>query len=304
MGFISASAGGVCAALALLGLTACGGPGPVLRNSSKSADLTILNLQPLPQTHTYELWLKEGEQRRSLGRFNPVAGDNHVQLGFARQEIAAGMEVELSIEPASADDPAQSPQRLLSGFLSTPGSAFMTVPRALNIDPGTARIQYILETPSTEAGNDYAQGIYWCVPGSFFGLPDPVIPLPQPDVVPSLPTGWVYEGWIQDGAGQPQSTGRFPTVMVPDSDGNGPSSGPLPALPFPGQEYIDPPQTLPGRRLLLTIEPEPDYSSAPSGITLLQRDSIADEGPLTQQHMAGSEGDVGQMPSVFISFSS
>jgi hypothetical protein len=102
--------------------------------------------------------------------------------------------------------------------------------------------------------------------------------------LPTLPTGWRYEGWIGlpyyvDPGGlmfRHCSTGRFLRADSADFDGAGPGAGVGNGLNFPGQDFINPiPPGSPSRPVLrnsafmVTIEPEPDNSPNPSSLRLL-----------------------------------
>ena len=86
--------------------------------------------------------------------------------------------------------------------------------------------------------------------------------------LPTLPAGWVYEGWaVIDGV--PVSTGRFIDPTMPD-DFSG-FSGTDPNPPFPGEDFIInapdgltfPTDLTDGGTIVLSIEPEDDDSPAP-----------------------------------------
>ena len=59
---------------------------------------------------------------------------------------------------------------------------------ALGVDFSTATGSYILATPSTASDTgDNDQGIWWLVPGT--------TKTASLDL-PTLPAGWMYEGWV------------------------------------------------------------------------------------------------------------
>ncbi|MCB1219469.1 hypothetical protein KDL30_02255 [bacterium] len=250
-------------------------------------------LEDLPDSREYVVRLSQAFGRVELARFRDGSTQQR-ELSFSELESLPGDELEIYIE-SSSGEPLIS-HRLLAGRMWNT-DAVLSFSSGTGINTDNARIQYILETPSTSSEDDYDLGMYWCVPGDFIGIPDPVSGPPPPEVVPVLPAGWVYEGWIIQQGEAPISTGRFPEVLVADSDGNGPFAGPEPGMPFPGQEFIDPPLSLPGKGLWLSIEPEPDYSAAPSGFILLADELIEDPGPLVQQAIAISNNERGSLPS-------
>ena len=85
--------------------------------------------------------------------------------------------------------------------------------------------------------------------------------------LPVLPEGWVYEGWAVIN-GTPVTSGRFTDVMA--ADFSAPFSSTDAGPPFPGEDYINNaptgltfPTDLAGGTAVISIEPEPDDSSAP-----------------------------------------
>jgi hypothetical protein len=136
---------------------------------------------------------------------------------------------------------------------------------------------YILAAPSGGGSAPYANGIWWLDPSAG---PGPSL------VLPELPTGWVYEGWVVGGAG-PISTGRFTSASGEDSDGTGPDAGPNPGPPFPGQDFVDPAIDLTsGYVAVISVEPEPDNSSGPFTLKPLMDRVIDDVGEGVLQPMS------------------
>ena len=101
--------------------------------------------------------------------------------------------------------------------------------------------------------------------------------------LPELPAGWTYEGWVV-GPDGPISTGTFDAADMADSDGAGADAGPDMTPPFPGQDFVDPAQTLTGGYMaVISVEPVPDNSPAPFTIKPLADMSIEDVmAPMTQ----------------------
>jgi len=148
---------------------------------------------------------------------------------------------------------------------------------ALGTDFAAADGSFILAAPSGGGMAPYENGIWWLDPAAG---PGPTL------VLPELPSGWAYEGWVasQDG---PVSTGRFTSVMGEDSDGTGPDAGDDPGPPFPGQDFVDPARDLTaGYAAVISVEPEPDNSSAPFAIKPLLDLNIDDVGEGVLQPMA------------------
>jgi hypothetical protein len=116
---------------------------------------------------------------------------------------------------------------------------------------------------------------------------------PAPSLeLPALPDGWIYEGWVATDDG-PISTGRFASPDDADLDDAGPTAGPDPGPPFPGQDFIDPPLVLNdgGVRAVITVEPEPDPSAAPFPLRPLVTDPIAAATAPTAQAMTNIAAD-------------
>ena len=135
-------------------------------------------------------------------------------------------------------------------------------PAALGDDFSEASGSYFVATPTTESVDDEFSGVWFLNPPSDGNPPSAALDIPV------LPAGWVYEGWVVVD-GQPVSTGRFLDAAGPDDFGG--FSGPLPAPPFPGEDFIvnapdglEFPLDLRGNgTVVLTIEPADDDSPAP-----------------------------------------
>src|SRR5262249_35399362 len=88
--------------------------------------------------------------------------------------------------------------------------------------------------------------------------------------LPTLPAGWVYEGWAVIG-GKPGSTGRFTSAAGRDQ--SAPDSGPTAGPPVPGEDFLQAapsgltfPTDLSGQTIAVSVEPDPD--DAPTPFTL------------------------------------
>jgi hypothetical protein len=186
----------------------------------------------------------------------------------------------LTIEPSPDNDPAPASTHYLAGDFSG-GSATVTVedPAALGDDFLSASGPYILNTPSTSGDDsDYSSGIWWLDPNAG---PGATLDLP------TLPDGWVYEGWVVGNSG-PITTGRFTMSAGADSDQGGPTAGPDGVPPFPGQDYINPLIDLIGYAAVISIEPEPDNSAGPFTLKPLVDGNIEDVGIGVLQNMGNN----------------
>ena len=122
------------------------------------------------------------------------------------------------------------------------------------------RENIILATP-TDGGSmtNEKSGVWWLDPtaGPGAGLS-----------LPALPAGWKYEGWAVVN-GMPLSTGKF--TLAAGADASAPFSSLSAAGPaFPGEDFLINaptgltfPTDLSGKTVVISVEPEPDNSSAP-----------------------------------------
>ena len=159
------------------------------------------------------------------------------------------------------------------------GSASLSVNDGATLmdDFSTAAGSYILAAPSAGNMPSYANGIWWLN----FGPSGPTGPSLM---LPMLPAGWMYEGWVVVG-GMPITTGRFSQVMGADSDGAGPAAGSMGTPPFPGQDFIMPPTNLIGGLAVISIEPVPDNSPGPFTLKPLVDMMIEDDGGMHMSQM-------------------
>lgn len=234
--------------------------------------LDFTGVEDLGENHVYEGWIMVDGAPVSTGTFSVSPGGALHPSIFPVTEYQAANATAfiLSIEPRYDHDPAPSDVKYLAGeFSGDMADLSLDHPAVLGTDFSMASGAYILETPST-AGTpgDYDQGIWFLDPA---GSPDPSLDLPD------LPAGWVYEGWIVTMDG-PMTTGRFTMTDMADSDGGGPYAGPDGTPPFPGQDYIDPPMSLIGTTVVISVEPEPDNSPNPFAIKPLVDMTVEDVG--------------------------
>lgn len=243
-------------------LSACGGtnvdsnPSPI---PPPSLELSAFkNLENLGPSAVYEGWIIANGAAVSTGRFtvndSGILSQSKFNISQATYDNASTFI--LTIEPSVNDLPAPSDQHLIAGNFDTTKSANLTTshPAAFGTDFSSASGSFILATPSSAATNDDNQGIWYL--NIVAGTPKASLNLP------TLPKGWTYEGWVVVN-GKPISTGTFTNPALADSDGKGPTAGPLSGPPFPGQDFITPPVSLPGGAAVISIEPQPDNSPDP-----------------------------------------
>lgn len=230
--------------------------------SQQTLSLNLSNLANLGSGEVYEGWVIVNGSPVSTGTF--TVDDNgtlsQTEFSVSTENLEAATDFVLSIEPSPDPDPAPSAIKLLGGSFSG-GSASVSVNHsaALNNDFLSTSGKYILATPTTPSMDDELSGVWFLDPSS--GSPMPSLN------IPTLPNGWVYEGWVVVD-GTPVSTGTFTSASGSDSSGafSGPNAGP----PFPGEDLImnapsglNFPVELTGKTIVVSIEPSPDNSPAP-----------------------------------------
>ena len=240
-------------------------------SSTARSETVTVSFEHLPKLNgdfVYEGWLIVDGTPKSAGRFSREEllsdGETEFTVNDVKEDPDAYV---LTIEPDEGDEPAPSKVHLLAGSFDESGTANLSIshPKALGTNLMDARGSYLLATPSApDAPN--SQGI-WFLNKTAQG---PIASLE----LPSLPSGWTYEGWIV-GPDGPVSTGRFKSVSGADSDGAGDAAGSGSTPPFPGQDFISPPMDLVGKKAVITVEPQPDTSAKPFAVKPLV-DSISD----------------------------
>ena len=281
-------------ALAAATLVACGGGGGY---NDARLKLNLTGLENLGSNAVYEGWLVTAAGPVSTGRFSVDASGKLSQTEFSlpRAQADAATAFVLTIEPALNDVAAPSDTHLLAGDFNA-GKTSATVSTqhaaALGNNFSSAAGSFILATPTTASTTDENQGIWWLK--MVGGAPQAGLTLP------TLPAGWVYEGWVVVN-GTPTSTGRFTSVSAADSDGAGSGAGPLGSPAFPGQDFITPPLVLSGGTAVISIEPQPDNSPAPFTLKPLVATIGSATGGANPQAMANNTGAAGQTLSGTVS---
>ncbi len=237
--------------------------------SSQTLVLSFQGLEPLLNGYHYEGWALVGSAALPTGKFNvsangglvTVAGapipDGEFQTG---RDLSGATAIVLTIEPSGDTDAIPTATHILAGPVSG-GTASLTAgaPMALGSNFTQASGSFILATPTDAANNNERSGLWFLSLAG--GAPSASLSLPV------LPAGWVYEGWAVIN-GRPLTTGRF--TAASGADQAAPYSGPLPAPPFPGEDYLVNapaglvfPTDLRGGMAVISIEPAPDDSPAP-----------------------------------------
>lgn len=230
-------------------------------------NVTINGLEDLGATAQYEGWIIVDGAPISTGTFTVDGSGNLSASSFSAnsEDLEAATKFVLTIEPIPDPDPAPADAKLLAGdFNGTTATLSTGVMPALG-DFSNAAGTLFLRTPTDEAAGSANNGndVY----GVWFGTPG--MP-PTPNfTLPTLPAGWVYEGWVIGDSG-PISTGTFTDFGARDSgnpfSGTENNAGP----PVPGEDFFNAapagetfPLDIRGRRVVISVEPVPDNSPAP-----------------------------------------
>ncbi len=253
--------------LCVLALAACSDSTEPSRG--RELALTLQGLEPLANGFHYEAWALLGGQALPAGKFNLDPQGRLVDLngavianGALRQtrDISGASSIVLTIEPTGDRDSAPTATHVLAGGVQN-GSATLSVasPMALGSDFTTAAGSYVLATPTDNDNTNERSGVWFLSLAT--GSPAAGLSLP------TLPAGWMYEGWAVVNA-RPLTTGRFLNPRA--ADNAAPYSGTVAAPPFPGEDYLRNapagltfPLDLRGATIAITIEPEPDDGPAP-----------------------------------------
>lgn len=193
-----------------------------------------------------------------------IGKDNRAKFKLAERHSRSTLFV-LTIEPNGDEDDGPSSVHVLGGKY-TSGKAELTVDHgsALGNDFSGADGSFILAAPTGDEAN---QGLWFVDPAAGNGSL----------VLPTLPAGWAYEGWIVNTRNDRKfSTGLFQKVTGPDSDGAGRLAGPLKLSfpPVPGQDIVRSKVVLDDgiHAAVITIEPYPDFDPAPYVLKVLKRE--------------------------------
>ena len=225
--------------------------------STSNLTLNLSGLESLGNDFVYEGWIIVNGSPVSTGTFSSVTFPQTFSVNTSQLNSATTFV--LSIEPADDPDPAPAATKILAGDFSGDSANVNTgiVGDFLNSEGS-----FFLRTPTDETGmnngND-ENGIWFGTPGA----------PPTPNfVLPTLPAGWAYEGWVVGDSG-PLTTGTF--NMFDMVDNGAPFSETMQAgPPVPGEDFfLNPPagETFPldvrNRTVVISIEPVPDNSPAP-----------------------------------------
>jgi len=249
-----------------LGLSACDSNDS---DGDGTLRLSFNGLDPLTNGFHYEGWAVIGGSATTTGKFNISATGAIVDLSgsaIANGEFDTGLDLDmattfiLTIEPSGDTDTVPSSTHLVGGdFAGDTASLSIAHGSSLGSDFTGATGDYILATPTNGADNDENSGIWFLDLSS--GSPEAGLSLP------TLPAGWLYEGWVVID-GTPVTSGTFTSASgVDDAD---PFSGVEAGPPFPGEDYLvnaptglSFPTDLAGMTAVISIEPSPDSDPGP-----------------------------------------
>ena len=235
--------------------------------------LELENLAPLLDGYTYQAWAKIGFITLPSERFNVVENGSFVnssgqfiQNAFIfTEDISDASQVFITIEDKRDSDETPSGTVVLAGDVSGSSATLsMTHPLALNTSFGGQSGSFMLMSWVSGAPVDDTSGL-WFIEGTR-NAPTAGLSLP------TLPDGWTYEGWVDKG-GALVSTGTFRDNSGHDLERLYSTSD---TPPFPGEDFVENPPagvTFPldpsGGTVQITVEPFPDDTVLPYGITVL-----------------------------------
>lgn len=285
--------GTTLAALALLASGGCGGDttGPT-GTTQLQASFT-----GLPESGTYsgdlELWISfavgrvggaslRHTQAASAGKFHVVGGKT---VGLDGQPMTFALDPSdpnvrtdsngnilwqlavdafVTIEPADDPEPAVHGPAFMGGSFRN-GTTQLSIGSSDALDEDFATIDgtFLMACPSTSAGGDETEGIWFVTstttPAASLNLPTLSVNDPQKN--------WTYQAWISLPSAGLASLGKFKSPILPDGDLDGPLHGVPPTdssgYPFPGSDFpygsagID----LSLGSVIITLEPVPDNDS-------------------------------------------
>lgn len=263
-------------AVAALAIIGCSDDDNSNQTNTKNLTVNLQGLEDLGPNYAYEGWVMVNGTPVTTGVFTVDAAGSLSQSTFAvdSETLDAATAFILTIEPSPDPDPAPAAPKYIAGEFNGDTASLTTGFGPAPGDFTNSSGSYFLRTPTDETGgvnngND--------TNGVWFGLPG--MPPTADFNLPTLPDGWVYEGWVIGDAG-PISTGTFTDFSDRDSgnvfSGTQNNAGP----PVPGEDFFNNlpmgeslPFSVVGRNVVITVEPVPDNSPAP--FTLKPLTSIA-----------------------------
>ena len=229
--------------------------------------LNLTGLEDLGDDFVYEGWVLVDGVPQTTGLFTVDGDENLSQTTFNvdTEMLEAATKFILTVEPVVDLDPAPSDQKYIAGDFDGNAAQVSTSTAPAIGDFSSSTGTFFLRTPTDEeVGSDNNGNDQY---GVWFGLPG--MPPSANLVLPELPVGWIYEGWVIGEAG-PISTGTF--LDFGDFDSSNILSGTLnnQGPPVPGEDFFNNasagetfPLDIRGRTVVISVEPVPDNSPAP-----------------------------------------
>jgi hypothetical protein len=233
--------------------------------SLSNLKLDLSGLEDLGPDYVYEGWIIVNEAPITTGTFTVDGSNNLSETSFMvdAEMLESATAFVLSIEPTVDPDPLPSQTKILSGSFEE-NRAVIGINDQVG-DFSNASGTFFLRSPTDESdgmnnGND-EYGIWFGTPG----MP------PTPNFsLPTLPNGWIYEGWVVVEGFGPITTGQFTDASAQTADNLAPFSGPNSGPPIPGEDFfenapngLDFPLDIRGRTVVVSVEPFPDNSPSP-----------------------------------------
>ena len=226
--------------------------------------LNLTGLSDLGASQRYEGWVIVNGTPKSTGTFtvNQSGTLSRTTFQVPKADLESASAFVLTVEPVPDADPMPSKIKVLAGnFSGTAAQVSVNHASALGNDFSSAQGRYLLATPTTSDMTDDKRGVWFIDKSTGSDMPG-LKNLPQ------LSNDWKYEGWIVID-GKPVTTGTFKTASGMDEAK--PYSGTTGTTPdFPGEDLIMNapsgvtfPDDLSGQKVVLTIEPFPDFSTEP-----------------------------------------
>ncbi|MEQ9405247.1 MAG: anti-sigma factor [Cyclobacteriaceae bacterium] len=239
-------------------LTSCGDDDDAFPSES---DLTVnlTGLEDLGDDYAYEGWLIVNGDPVSTGVFN-VSGTGSLNTTFevSTSDLNSATMFVLSIEPVPDSDPLPAATKILAGAFDGTTATLATSPVGSEFENATGK--YIIAAPTgTGDPSEEFSGIWFLDNSSGSAVAGLDLPI--------LGAGWKYEGWVVID-GTPVTTGAFTDPAAADE--SAPFSGTNGGPPYPGEDFLNNapsglafPTDLRSRTAVISIEPDPDNSSAP-----------------------------------------
>ncbi|WP_442845482.1 anti-sigma factor [Leeuwenhoekiella sp. H156] len=240
-------------------LAACSGSDDTIDRTTVTLE-SVTRLEQLPPGAEYQVWLVSGGENISLGRFRNLSNGQQFSALTGQVDNASG--IKISIEPGNDPSPEISNTVILSGNFNG-NSADLSIEGSLGSFSNASGV-FTLWTPTDNNVNNNQNGVWFLRPNG--GNPQAGLSLP------TLPSGWVYEGWVEvDNASNQTkllSTGRFARSSGEDMFG-GYSSTLNDPPQFPGEDFVEltflsqigfnSAPNLTFTKIFISVEPEPDF---------------------------------------------